>query len=602
MSALDRLIPTPRLLEIDHVDLATPPEPAWEAVRHGDLSRSPLARALFAIRELPERLAGRPVESSVRIDDFHSSIERPGFQVLLDDPPREVAAGAIGKVWKPEIPFVHVDGAEAFAAYAEPGEIKVAWALRVSPRGERDSRVELELRVDATDEGAWGKFRRYFRVIGPASRLIRRSLLSGLARELGTPEAREDERPLPGDDLLPDAVAQFTHGITMRATPEKIWPWLVQMGCRRAGFYSIDLLDNAGRRSAREIHPELQRIAVGDVLPATPEGEDGFEVLRIDAPRTLVLGGLFDAGAGRQVNFDRPRPERFTHMTWAFVLEPLDEGITRLHVRARAAFSRSGRLHAAWIGPAHHLMETAQLRNLAARAEGRLGHDDWRDVLAGLGGAAAIALGYLTPQRRAWRSRWGLDAETAARSHPGDDIVPDPLWGWTHGVEIEAPAEQVWPWVAQIGAGRGGFYSYQWLENLAGCGLENAERVHPEWEVREGDELFLHPKLAPLRVARVSPGHWFVARTPEEADAVDGGKPRVTVSWLFLVEPIVGERCRFISRYRCRCSNDLTTRIRFGPAWVEPIGFAMDRRMLLGVKERAERAARKAIRRVTQPT
>jgi len=107
---------------------------------------------------------------------------------------------------------------------------------------------------------------------------------------------------MPGDALLPDALGQLTDGITIHATPEAIWPWLVQMGSDRAGFYSVDLLDNANRRSAREIHPELQAIAVGDVLPARPGHVEGFEVLLVDEPRALVLGGLYD---GERVAFTR---------------------------------------------------------------------------------------------------------------------------------------------------------------------------------------------------------------------------------------------------------------------------------------------------------
>jgi len=71
------------------------------------------------------------------------------------------------------------------------------------------------------------------------------------------------------------------------------------MGCRRAGFYSLDTLDNGGVRSAREIHPELQRLDVEDVIPATPRGLDGFEVLRVEPSRVLVLGGLQDVRAGQ---------------------------------------------------------------------------------------------------------------------------------------------------------------------------------------------------------------------------------------------------------------------------------------------------------------
>src|SRR6185436_9994343 len=118
----------------------------------------------------------------------------------------------------------------------------------------------------------WQRFRRYFRLIGPGSHFIRHTALAAFERRFASPESREDERPLPGDELLPDAVGQLTHGITIGAPPDQIWPWLVQMGCRRAGYYSIDLLDNGGVPSAREIHPELGEVRVGDVLPATPEG------------------------------------------------------------------------------------------------------------------------------------------------------------------------------------------------------------------------------------------------------------------------------------------------------------------------------------------
>jgi hypothetical protein len=67
---------------------------------------------------------------------------------------------------------------------------------------------------------------------------------------------------------------------------------------------------------------------------------------------------------------------------------------------------------------------------------------------------------------------------------PGDDLVPDP--GYEHTRDVRAPAEEVWPWLAQIGQGRGGFYSYEWLENLAGCDIHNADEIRPEWQRRSG--------------------------------------------------------------------------------------------------------------------
>jgi hypothetical protein len=596
MTALDRLVPTPRLVEVDGIDLPAPGERVWERIRHGNLATSPLVRALFSLRTLPERLTGhRPEPPRILLDEIRSSQEQPGFQILIDDPPHEVVVGAIGQVWHLDIPFRHVSDAASFERFDEGGWAKVAWAIRVLPRGASDSRVEIEVRVATTDEDSWRRFRRYFRIIGPGSHFIRRSALAALERDFGTPEAAERSRPLPGDELLPDAAEQVTHGITIAAPPERIWPWLLQMGGRRAGFYSVDTVDNKGARSAREIHPELQEIAVGDVLPATPEGDDGFEVLKIEASHALILGGLFDAAAGAQRPFASARPDRFWQVTWAFVLEPLDAGHTRLHVRARAAFPGSGRLHAAWIRPVHRFMQTAQLRNLKERAEGRQARDDWRDVLAGFGGAAQMAFHLLTPFLRPRRAHWGLDAASAARVYPGDHLVSRPKWSWTHGIEIDASAEEVWGWIAQLGVGRGGFYSYQWLENLAGCGVRNAERIHPEWELREGDPLVVHPKMPPLEVVELVRGRHYVAYGPPDESARAAGKKWATVTWAFFVEPRASDRCRLISRYRCDFSADFASRLGMGATIVEPIGFGMDRRMLREVKERAESAKRKHV-------
>jgi hypothetical protein len=594
MTALDRLIPKPSLVEINRVDLAGSPEEVWRRVRHAELAHAPATKALFALRTIFDRSSQQAAPPGVRLADMKSSPEQPGFQILIDEPPHEVAVGAIGKVWRLRIPFIHVATAEDFLAFSAPGYVKVAWALRVSPLATGGAHLELEVRVAATDDLSWRKFRRYFMVIGPASRFIRWSLLGALAKDVGRPAALDERRVLPDDERLPDAVRQMTHRVDIAAAPEQIWPWLVQMGGGRAGFYSIDVLDNGGTRSAREIHPDLQHVSVGDVIPATPRGSDGFEVLQIEPARTLVLGGLFDRAAGRQLAFSAPRPERFWHMTWAFILEPLDRRSTRLTVRVRGAFSPHERRRAAWMQLVHPIMERAQLRHLRRRAEGTVGQDDWRDIAAGVGGALRMTFGIITPFLRQRRSRWGLDATSAVRPLPGDELVPAPRWGWTHAIDIDAPASRVWPWVAQVGADRGGFYSYQWLENLAGCRLRNAETLQPEWEVRPGDGLLLHPKMPPLPIAAIEPGHYFVAHAPARPDATKPEAPWVAASWLFLVEPLSEQRSRFVSRYRVASSDDLKTRVSFGPALVEPIGHEMDRRMLLGIKARAEAAGTRA--------
>jgi hypothetical protein len=216
-------------------------------------------------------------------------------------------------------------------------------------------------------------------------------------------------------------------------------------------------------------------------------------------------------------------------------------------------------------------------------------HDSWYDVVEGLSGAVIIAGAFLTPFLRRVRRHWGLDPATAGRTMPGDDLVAEPRWEWTHGVEVEVAVDEVWPWVAQMGADRGGFYSYQWLENLVGCRVRNTGTVHPEWAVGCGDELSLHPAMPPLPVVMVDPGRAFVVHSGPEPD-IDLARDRwADCSWAFLVEPLGECRSRVISRYRCATSDDLVTRLQLGPTLIEPVSFAMDRRMLLGIKQRAER-------------
>lgn len=236
-------------------------------------------------------------------------------------------------------------------------------------------------------------------------------------------------------------------------------------------------------------------------------------------------------------------------------------------------------------------------------------HDGWHDVAEGAVGLAVMTAALLTPFSRGRRVRWGAGGQAVARRYPGDELVPQPRWGWTHAVQVQAPAADVWPWVAQIGADRGGFYSYQWLENIIGCQVRNAAEIHPEWAAREGGELRLHPKAPPFRIVSVQPGRalvTYMAPVPSLSDAWQGEPPHpggparargrwMRASWLFLVEPAGPARCGVISRYRCDTSADLSSRLQFGPAIVEPVSFAMDRRMLIGIKQRAEQAKDKPL-------
>jgi len=231
-------------------------------------------------------------------------------------------------------------------------------------------------------------------------------------------------------------------------------------------------------------------------------------------------------------------------------------------------------------------MQTSQLRHLAARAEGNLARDTLGDIGTGFAGAAIMTLAWLTPFLRPARSHWGLSAEDASIPRPGDELISEPRWSWTHAVTLEAPSEQVWPWVAQIGADRAGFYSYQWLENVVGCNLHNAEAIHPHMAHTTGDQLVLHPKLPPLDVVAVDPGRSLIAFAKPDQRARAEGRPWAAASWAFLVESLGSGRCRVVSRFRSDCSDDLATRLQQGPSQLEPVGFAMDRRMLLGIRER----------------
>jgi hypothetical protein len=171
----------------------------------------------------------------------------------------------------------------------------------------------------------------------------------------------EHDRPLPGDDLIPDALATLTHAITIHSQPRDVWPWLAQMGAgSRGGWYSYDFLDNGRRPSATRIVPALQAVAIGTLFPALPGVADAFKVLAVRPGRALVLGWS--------------TPEGEPIVTWAFVLEPKGGDATRLITRVRG--SQAYRFHGlprAWskrvIGVVHFLMQRRQLLGIAARAE-----------------------------------------------------------------------------------------------------------------------------------------------------------------------------------------------------------------------------------------
>jgi hypothetical protein len=159
---------------------------------------------------------------------------------------------------------------------------------------------------------------------------------------------------------------------------------------------------------------------------------------------------------------------------------------------------------------------------------------------------------------------------------------------------VRAPVAAVWPWLLQIGQGRGGFYSHEALENLVGCDIHNADRILPECqELGAGDGVRLHPKIPAILVELLEPEKTLLLYSPEaigqKPDQAAETAESFATTWLFEVEGLADGGTRLISRYRLgympRFGNDLAYR-----GLVEPIVAVMQRKMLLGIKARAEAA------------
>jgi hypothetical protein len=186
--------------------------------------------------------------------------------------------------------------------------------------------------------------------------------------------ATDDEvgRAFPGDALVPYPDTQTTMAVTLPAPPEEVWPWLQQMGCNRAGWYSWDRLDNGGRPSAERIVPEWQDMKVGQRIDAVPGGSAWFTAAVVEPPQTLVLRSDLTVPYGRPFDPERwPLPRLYASGVWGFHLKAAGDGETRLVVRTR---SRGRPRPLLWASdflfgqPAHFVMQTRQFQNLRARA------------------------------------------------------------------------------------------------------------------------------------------------------------------------------------------------------------------------------------------
>jgi hypothetical protein len=200
-----------------------------------------------------------------------------------------------------------------------------------------------------------------------------------------------------------------------------------------------------------------------------------------------------------------------------------------------------------------------------------------------LRGALAVgaAIGLYATVVRPRLNRLGATADETAAALPGDALRPDARFESTNAVTVDAPASDVWPWLAQLGQGRGGFYSYTSLENLAGLDIHNADEIVPEWQdVAVGDVVRLaredYPSDGHLVVALADPDRALVLRTPDDPP---------TWVWSFHLLPVDETSCRLV--VRSRVGLDALPG-RLGMALLEPVATLMTVGMLRGLKRRAE--------------
>jgi hypothetical protein len=199
------------------------------------------------------------------------------------------------------------------------------------------------------------------------------------------------------------------------------------------------------------------------------------------------------------------------------------------------------------------------------------------------GTAVAAGLGSLAYPLffRRWCLTWGARRNEVSRKLPGDELLTEPDIVSTRAVWVDAPASSVWPWLVQMGPGRGGAYTYDWIENLFGLGMHSADEILLQYQdLKVGDAQRLGARGPVLRVAVLEPERSMVLRS-EDGNWV----------WAFSLVP-AGTGTRLISRNRIAMPGASWLARALNTYAMEPGSLIMERKMLLGIKQRAERRAR----------
>jgi hypothetical protein len=203
-------------------------------------------------------------------------------------------------------------------------------------------------------------------------------------------------------------------------------------------------------------------------------------------------------------------------------------------------------------------------------------------VLSATAGAVAAYILVARPRQL----RWGATDEECEGPLPGGELIENADITATRAITIRASADQIWPWIAQLGQGRGGFYSYDFLENLVGCDIHSADRINPEWQdVDVGDEVRFAPEIG-LAVASLEQGRSLVLRG---GVPIGSTAPPYDFTWSFVLRDGPDKTTRLLVRERYAYKRPWARLI------VEPtevLSFVMSRKMLRGIKNRAERSLR----------
>ena len=198
-------------------------------------------------------------------------------------------------------------------------------------------------------------------------------------------------------------------------------------------------------------------------------------------------------------------------------------------------------------------------------------------------GAVAVAIAFEVKTYRYWRPwclSWGATESEAVRGMPGDDLLADAGIVSTRAVQVNVPPSAIWPWLVQMGPGRGGAYTYDWIENLMGLHMHSTDRILPEHQsLKVGDKQQLGKRGPVLRVAELEPERSLVFRSD------DGNWV-----WAFALVPDCAGT-RLISRNRIATRDASPLAQVLNTYAMEPGSLIMERKMLLGIKDRAERLA-----------